>query len=191
MGKTTGAFRLHRQAVSLWPDDRRWDERSARFRATGERLLSFDIEELSSGRKRVDIWFQTLDRHETFWRSHRHRPREKTRDATTLPDDERRLGEWARYQRRFDDQLCHYQILRLDVSPSFTWDPQTEAWQANLDACIRFARITGQLPRLHSASSSEFVLARWLGRQLRQLQSGTLHPTRANAIGALLSGYSG
>ncbi len=86
-------------------------------------------------------------------------PRENTRARTTLGDEERRLGEWARYQRRFEDQLNAYQRARLDVSPAFDWDPLESVWRTNLAACVTFVKDMGDLPRLNGEDAREFALA--------------------------------
>ncbi|WBM79880.1 hypothetical protein KIV56_17190 [Cryobacterium breve] len=139
------------------------------------------------GSKRADNWEAALHRYEEFARTHGHTPRENTRDRASLPGVERRLGEWARYQRRYADTLTSFQKIRLDVSPAFNWDPLDSVWQARLADCVRHVRDTGRLPYLNGADPAEFALARWLGRQLRQLQTGTLRTDRAVRLTELLS----
>ena len=97
------------------------------------------------------------------------------------------MGEWARYQRRFDEKLCRYQVIRLDVSPAFVWDPQEHLWQQNFAACVAHFRMTGRMPFLNGSDQSEFACARWLGRQLRQMQTGSLQASRATQIAELLA----
>ncbi|AMB58021.1 hypothetical protein [Microterricola viridarii] len=96
------------------------------------------------------------------------------------------MAEWARYQRRFSDSLCRYQQIRLDLSPVFRWDPHEAAWQMRLHECKLHRVRTGKLPRLNQDDPHEFALARWFGRQLRQMQNGTLHRSRAIALTRLL-----
>ncbi|WP_134562286.1 helicase associated domain-containing protein [Cryobacterium glucosi] len=105
----------------------------------------------------------------------------------TLPDDERHQGEWARYQRRFEEKLCLYQTIRLDISPAFEWDPHEHAWQTNFAACIQHVQTYGKLPHLNGADKVEFALARWLGRQLRQQQRGAQPAGRAAQLATLLT----
>lgn len=104
----------------------------------------------------------------------------------TLTDEERNLGEWARYQRRFEDRLNAYQRARLDVSPAFDWDPLEHIWNERFAACVAFFEKTGTLPRLNAADTAEFTLARWLGRQLHRLKTGRLEQKRADALHRLL-----
>ena len=178
---------LYQRAMKLWPNDSEWDARSSLLRSIEAELVAEVAEpQLKQGRRAAN-WINTLHRHEQFWRDRERSPREKTRNLATLPDGERWLGEWSRYQRR-TKLLVRYQVIRLAVSPSFSWDPQESAWIANYDACARHKRMNGSLPRLTSADRDEFVLARWLGRQLRQLQSGTMPEGRAVLLPSLLNG---
>jgi hypothetical protein len=150
--------------------------------------VTADATTLISAKRRLVNWVVALHRHEDHWRIHRRAPRENTRNRASLPGHERRLAEWARYQRRYQDNLCGYQLLRLDVSPSFQWDPQEAAWKSHFEACLRHRRLTGTLPYLNSSDTVEFTRARWLGRQLRQLKTGTLRPDRAQLLAELLRG---
>ena len=99
------------------------------------------------------------------------------------------MAEWARYQRRLEYELCRFQKIRLDVSPSFEWDPQQAAWDARSLSCIRHVSTTGQLPHLNVTDPAEFANARWLGRQLRHLEVGTLLPDRADRLKELLETF--
>ncbi|WBM79840.1 hypothetical protein KIV56_16980 [Cryobacterium breve] len=137
--------------------------------------------------KRADNWAAALHRYEEFARAHGHTPRENTRDRASLPGVERRLGEWARYQRRYADTLTGFQKIRLDVSPAFDWDPLDGLWEARIADCVRHVQDKGRLPYLNGTDRGEFALARWLGRQLRQLQMGTLRTDRAVRLTELLS----
>lgn len=136
--------------------------------------------------KRATNWVRTLLRFEDFTALEGRTPRENTRLRGTIPAPERRLGEWARYQRRFEDGLTAYQRARLDVSPCFEWDIGESAWKSRSDACVRFRLQHGRLPVLTNRDGDEFALARWLGRQLRALQLGVLDPGRAPHIEKLL-----
>ena len=186
MHKYPTPAQLHHRAIDLWPANREWDAHSMLLRRIQAEHLTGSSALQPKEERRADNWVNSLHRHEQFWRDHERSPREKTRNLATLPDEERRLGEWGRYQRRTKKLLAQYQLIRLDVSPSFFWDPQESAWIANFDACARHKRMNGSLPRLNSTDRDEFVLARWLGRQLRQLQSGTMPEGRATLLRSLL-----
>ena len=80
-----------------------------------------------------------------------------------------------------------FQILRLDLSPAFEWDPHDHAWQENFDDCVQHDDLTGKLPYLNGADWREFALARWLGLQLRQLQMGTQSESRAAQLAVLMA----
>ena len=137
--------------------------------------------------KRARNWAETIHRHEDFWRLHGRSPRENTRNRSALPSSERHAGEWARRQRRYERNLTRYQAIRLDISPSFRWDPHEEAWQSRLDECIQHRIATGRIPYLNLADAAEFGLARWLGRQMRLLQYGSQPASRAARLKAFLS----
>jgi len=136
---------------------------------------------------RATNWIMALHAYEKFTSDHGRWPRENTRARHTLGSAERHLGEWARFQRRFEDRLNTYQWGRLDVSPAFEWDPHATIWSTRLAACRDHQRLTGQLPRLNGADPTEFALARWLGRQLLSLQKGRLDAAKAQQITRLLS----
>jgi hypothetical protein len=143
------------------------------------------LHEVSS--RRAANWAAALYRYEEFWRLNGHSPRENTRNRSSLPPEERRMGEWARHQRRFDDRLSSFQKIRLDISPAFEWDPLESVWQAHLAECGQHVRTTGRLPYLNAADPAEFALGRWLGRQFRQLQTRTLPDSRAAQLTVLLA----
>lgn len=176
---------LHARAVALWNRNADADPRSAQY-AEADRLGANADLAGHAANKRAANWVAALMRYEDFWREKGRTPRENTRNKSSLPAAERRLGEWGRYQRRFEDNLCRYQKVRLDISPAFSWDPLEHEWQQSLGRCIRHVQETGRLPYLNAAEHAEFALARWLGRQLRQLQAGTLPESRAVRLAALL-----
>lgn len=167
-----------RQWLAIEPDD----QYAARYAAAMEATLT------SSGKAapRPRAWITALLEYEDFTAREQRAPRESTRARATLSDDERHLGEWARYQRRFEDRLNAYQRARLDVSPAFAWDIRASAWHRSLQACLVHRARAGELPRLNGSDGEEFRLARWLGRQLRELQLGRLDATRANQLKELL-----
>jgi len=178
---------LCRQAFVLWQSEVVTDDRSlACWVADYETSNGVTISAQSTSR-RANTWVVKLHRYEDFWRVEGRSPRENTRSLSTLPIPERRLGQWGRYQRRVEENLSRYQEIRLDVSPAFRWDPHEEAWQARIDSCIQHREATGRLPYLNSTDPVEFAHARWLARQLRQLQRGTQPPTRAVRLTAFLT----
>ncbi|WP_194383330.1 hypothetical protein [Microbacterium luteum] len=146
---------LHAQADALWRSARPDDIDANRYSMTA----SWILQEISATSRRAAKWIETLHRYEDHWRMLGRAPRENTRARTTLGDEERRLGEWARYQRRFEDQLNAYQRARLDVSPAFDWDPLESVWRTNLAACVTFVKDMGDLPRLNGEDAREFALA--------------------------------
>jgi hypothetical protein len=183
-GKTTSTA-LHERAVALWKQDADPDPRSAQYAEADSLSATADLAGHAAN-KRAANWVAALIRYEDFWRENGRTARENTRNRSSLPAAERRLGEWGRYQRRFEDNLCRYQKIRLDISPAFSWDPLEHEWQQSLGKCIRHVLETGRLPYLNAADPAEFALARWLGRQLRQMQAGTLPESRRVRLAALL-----
>ncbi|KQW06443.1 hypothetical protein ASC66_08120 [Leifsonia sp. Root4] len=162
-------------------------ERSSLYERADHAIATTGEAPRAPGLRRAANWASALHRYETFWRENGRTPRENTRDQSTLPAAERRLGEWARHQRRFDDMLCVYQRIRLEVSPAFAWDSLEDLWQAHLLACAAHREQVGDLPRLHATDAVEFALARWLGRQLRRLKAGTLPEHRVALLTELLA----
>jgi hypothetical protein len=177
---------LHRRALQRWRANNETDTASEPH-VLADMVVTFGIETEQSPSKRATNWATTLRRYEQFWCDVGRSARENTKVRSTLPTSERLLGEWARYQRRFEDHLTAFQEIRLEVSPAFSWDPVDSAWNARLDACRRHVETTGRLPFLNGHNAEEFALARWLNRQLHQLQTGGQPPTRAARLTELLN----
>lgn len=138
-------------------------------------------------RARAGNWVRTLHRYEAFWRRHGSSPRENTRNRSSLSSIERRLGEWARYQRRFEANLSAYQHARLTVSPAFAWDPHGSAWSEQLMRCHDQLARNRRLPYLNSQDAAEFTAARWLNRQIGELHQRLLDRDRQQKLHALLA----
>jgi len=178
---------LHLAAVSVWEGLSDSDPvRSFLYLDAERRIIAGGPLLPPVGGRRAQNWVDALYRYEEFWRTWSRTPRENTRDRTQLPAVERRLGEWARYQRRHRDGLCLYQRVRCEVSPAFVWDLQEHAWLAKRSRCVQFLEDTGRLPHLNSADRDEFLLARWLGRQMHEYQTDTLPDGRRALLRDLL-----
>lgn len=176
---------LHALAQTLAHSTHPDDPAAARYAEAARRhLASEPIVHI-----RATKWITTLHRYELFVDEHGRTPRENTRARHTLHDDERHLGEWGRYQRRYEQQLNAYQRARLEVSPAFEWDLRAANWHRNLTACHLHRLQTGQLPRLNGEDATEFALARWLGRQLRRLQRRQLEDEQDRQLNALLNSW--
>lgn len=173
---------LHAEAERLRQANGPVDPAGDRF-AT---VVTFVLDGKVVAQRRAANWINSLHAYEDYWRHHGRAPRENTRARSTLSDEERHLGEWARYQRRFEGGLNGYQRARLDVSPAFEWDPLNRAWNERFEECEQFVTAHRTLPRLHAADRTEFLLARWLGRQLLRLRSGRLEGARAYQLHQLL-----
>lgn len=175
---------LHAEAERLQRAEGPIDPVADRFTA----VVTLVLDDQAVAQRRAANWINSLHAYEDHWRELGRAPRENTRARTTLTDEERHLGEWARYQRRFEGGLNAYQRARLDVSPAFEWDPLDRVWNERFEACERFVAAHRTLPRLHAADRTEFLLARWLGRQLLRLRSGRLEQVRAHQLHRLLRG---
>ena len=177
---------LHRWALRRWRANNETDPASEPY-VLADWVVTFGIETEQLPSKWAMNWSRALRRYEQFWCDVGRSARENTKVRTTLPVSERLLGEWARYQRRFEDHLTAFQEIRLEVSPAFSWDPVDSAWNTRLDACRRHVDTTGRLPFLNGHNAVEFALARWLNRQLHQLQIGTQPQARAARLTELLN----
>ncbi len=188
MGEIRGSELLHRRAFEAWAAEATVSDASMSYVMAERGRVSAGRPNDGRTPKRAVNWVQTLHRYEDFWGVNGRSPRENTRNRDDLPDNERRMGEWARYQRRFSSRLTAYQVIRLDVSPAFQWEPQDAAWRLRLEECVAHVSATGQLPYLSSRSGAEFALARWLGRQLRDRRAGVLTEDRDKLLRDFLSG---
>jgi len=177
---------IHLDAVSAWSKEVESDDGSVMYMAAEARQLGLPAPEQKPGARAI-TWVTRLHAYEAHWLSAGRPPREHTRDLSTLPAWERRLGEWARYQRRFERELAAFQRERLDRSPAFVWDPNEASWDKALNEAIRIVVSQGRLPYLNGADRTEFALARWLGRQLRLRKVGALSARRETLLDALLS----
>jgi hypothetical protein len=137
--------------------------------------------------KRAFNWTSKLYRYELFTAENGRTPRENTRNRVSLPPGERRLGEWAGYQRRMQDRLSRFQWIRLDLSSAFEWDPLESQWQSRLEEYRSFVSAHGRQPFLNPEEPSEFRLARWVARQLDSLRIGSLPLDRAMRFEQLVS----
>jgi len=174
---------LYLHASILWGATVDTDPRSARYEAAENHITLGSAGPVPARQHR---WITQLHTYEQFWSDTGKTARENTRNRSSLPTEERRLGEWARYQRRKRAELCIYQTIRLDVSPAFQWDPQTAAWNSNYSACRRHLLATGTLPILDATDPDQFALARWLGRQLDLRRQHLLPPPRAAQLDSLM-----
>lgn len=177
---------IHLDAVTSWAEEGEQDLASIKYLSAEALDLGLPVGDIRPG-ARAEFWVSRLYAYELHWNAEGRAPREHTRDLSTLSQWERNLGEWARYQRRFDRELSAFQRHRLDRSPAFDWDPNEAAWDRNLNEAIRIVVREGRLPYLNGSDRSEFVIGRWLGRQLRLQQRGSLSKRRNTLLEALLS----
>jgi hypothetical protein len=180
-----GHLDLHERAVSEYELGAR-DAQGTSF-LEAERAFLAQSDRPSNGiSKRAINWTNKLYRYELFATEFDRTPREHTRNRATLPPDERRLGEWAAYQRRTQDRLARFQWIRLDLSTAFEWDPNDSKWQVRLREYRAHLESTGRQPLHNTDDPTEFRLARWLARQLHLLRLASLHPDRAIQIESLI-----
>ena len=182
----TLAQHLHTAAVELWHDEYPDDSSSERDVEACHSIAFTHPPGAGTTSRRALAWAQRLCGYEDFCREAGRTPRENTRNRASLPAEERRLAEWARYQRRFDSHLSDFQRVRLDLSPAFEWDPVGSAWARRFSECRIQINELHRLPYLNSADRQEFGLARWLNRQLRRQLTGTLSPHQSAALAELI-----
>jgi hypothetical protein len=177
---------LHVAAVELWHDEYPDDVASVRDVAASHSIAFTIPASADTTSRRALSWAQRLRAYENFCREAMRTPRENTRNRASLPAEERRLAEWARYQRRFESHLSDFQRVRLDLSPVFEWNPFGSAWARRFSECRIQINELHRLPYLNSADTQEFALARWLNRQLRRQLTGTLSPHQSAALAELI-----
>lgn len=182
--QTTTPRSLHQSALHLWHQDTTADPQSYPYIAASDAVASGSSPR--SADRRPANWIIALNHFEQFTSAHGRTPRENSRNRADVPTFERRLGEWARYQRRFEATLTRFQHARLDVSPGFIWDLGETEWNRRAGDLRTHTLEHGALPLLTSGDAREFALARWLGRQLRLNQTRALTPTRKERLEQLL-----
>jgi hypothetical protein len=182
----THAQHLHTAAVELWQEEHSGDSSSERDVEASHSIAFTHPTGRGNTNRRALAWAKGLRAYEDFCREAQRTPRENTRNRQSLPAEERRLAEWARYQRRFESHLSDFQRVRLDVSPAFEWDPVGSAWARRFSECRIQINELHRLPYLNSADTQEFALARWLNRQLRRQLAGSLSPHQSAALAELI-----
>jgi hypothetical protein len=182
----TLAQQLHAAAVELWWEEHPDDPSSERDVEASHSIAFTQPPGAGTTSRRALAWAQRLRTYEDFCLEAQRTPRENTRNRVPLPAEERRLAEWARYQRRFESHLSDFQRVRLDLSPAFEWDPVSSAWARRFAECSTQINELHRLPYLNSADTQEFALARWLNRQLRRQLTGTLSPHQSAALAELI-----
>ena len=126
--------------------------------------------------RRVRNWVTSLLQLERFTFDEGRLPRENNRlDRGQITGEERRLTEWARYQRRTATQIqhCAYQTRRLETVPGFRWNPLSDQWRQNFDEYFRFVTRYGA-PAYRSKNAEQHKLASWASRQRRAHALGVL-----------------
>jgi hypothetical protein len=177
---------LHEKALDLWKASGDLNPESELYAAADAEIATASDPKTITSNGHPQDWALTLLRYEEFWRSARFAPRENTRNRETLPVSEARLGYWARYQRRFRENLTRFQEIRLDVSPAFVWDPWGEVWEENYRTCADIVDRTGKLPWLSGTDQDLFDSARWLNRQLLLMKNSLLDRDRERRVVDLL-----
>ncbi|MFP7834660.1 helicase associated domain-containing protein [Marisediminicola sp. LYQ134] len=176
------ARELHDVAVAAWLSDTAGDDvESERYVLASAAAIGKTVGGQAAMRRPLN-WAKALLAYEAWALERGVTPRENSRLRSTVPQDERHLGEWARYQRRHETNLTPFQRARLDASPVFAWDLLEDAWWRQSDEVVKFVMERGRLPALRQADQAEFALARWLNRQLGSLRRGTLPSSRARRL---------
>ena len=114
-------------------------------------------------------------------------PRRSSRTPRLAQDpDELRLHDWVRYQRRHQDELCHYQVERLLRVPFFTFAPREDAWDERLEDYLVFVEVERHAPSVHAARGSlERRAGVWAANQRAAHKRGQLPYRRVIEAGGL------
>jgi len=182
----TGLLEIHKRAASEYDLGERNPQGASFLEAERVFLALTDRHSIGASQRALN-WTSKLYRYELFAAESGRTPREHTRNRAMLPAEERRLGEWAGYQRRMQDRLTRFQLIRLDLSSAFEWDPNDSKWQVRLGEYRAHLEATGHQPILRSENPNEFRLARWVARQLSSLRLGTLPAVRVIQFESLIT----
>lgn len=91
--------------------------------------------------------------------------RNARRKAEDVDPRATRLVNFVRAQRRHRDRLTSEQIGLLEAVPGFRWDPNGDAWNANVHDYGEFYRKNGRRPSEASTNKREKRLAQWGSEQ--------------------------
>lgn len=142
---------------------------------------------------RIGQWIHTLLRVEGFRERKGRLPRDNNRlPKTSIPQEERSLADWLRYQRRAAtrDLHCTYQIERLQSIPGFSWDPRSDQWDEQFRRSAQFVLEHQRLPRYRSTDPAEKAAAGWLAKQRLFWHAGTLSTDRRVRLEQILSEWT-
>jgi hypothetical protein len=137
---------------------------------------------------RVMTWSTSVLALDAFVHAEKRMPRENNRlPRDETPQVERRLADWATYQRTpaTRAQHCDYQRRRLSVIPGFSWSPLDDRWWEAYREYRAFITAHGRAPRYRSEEQDEKRLAAWAAKQRWRHRRSVLPGERSQALSAL------
>ncbi len=166
--------------------------------ADQERSMLFYREELahdetrtSPSLGRISKWMTTARDLHRFVNEHGRLPRENNRvPRNAIPERERQLADWVRYQRRpaSVELLCDFQKSRLEAIPGFLWNPRGSLWDERFDEFTRFVSAHHRAPRYRSTDPIERNIAAWATKQRQLVRQGKLSERRTKKLASLFFG---
>lgn len=127
-----------------------------------------------------DAWLEKMDKVESFVKDVRRLPTKNHRIPRAEREPrEREIENWLPDQRKNRRRLDSHQVARLEALPGFLWNPQRNAWKANVKGYGNFFLKHGKRPSDLSNNSREKRLADWGSEQrnLRREANGRNAPT--------------
>lgn len=183
----TALHQLHNRYAALAAEDSRVFTDDKR-RSVAYYLLDVNDRQDPAARDRPAVWVRTVRLLHAFTVREGRLPRENNRlGRQEITDEERRLAEWVRYQRRPATRAshCDYQRRRLEAVPGFRWDPIGQAWMTNLEAYRVFTAARRRAPSSRSLDAGERRLAVWAAKQRFHRKRGRLAAGRVAALNRL------
>lgn len=136
--------------------------------------------------RRVSNWIDQLRELERYVERTGKSPRRNSRRRRHAGDPlEEKLANWVRHQRRSETSLCTYQRERLECLGEFSWAPNDDAWDDQLERLKAHIAARGVRPVLRAEAREERRLARWLRGQIVRERRKTLEKHRADEFSAV------
>ena len=135
---------------------------------------SIDVEIVARLGMGWDHWFGLLQKF--------HAREGHCRVANKREEDGLILGTWVAKQRSNRDRLLADQVQRLDYL-GFSWEPHTEAWEANFEALRKFYAREGHCRVARKHKENGLKLGLWVGSQ--RVKKEALSPDQIQRLNEL------
>ena len=82
-------------------------------------------------------------------------------------DDDYRLGQWVKDQRRAKDKMDPVRRQRLEALPGWSWDPFSDQWEDGFSHLKQFSDREGhcRVPQGYKTDDDDYRLGAWVSRQ--------------------------